>query len=92
MGIAQVIDPELAQPRSIASCIPCLVQRGRLVRGDPRHLGAIIPPVLRGEAGASQIARGPTLKSGRHRAVAVNLLPPQVQRIGLAGARVEQEA
>ena len=64
MGIAQVIDAELAQPRSIANCIPCLCpERGVGARG-PKHLGAIIPQVLRGEAGASQIARGPTLESG----------------------------
>ena len=96
MAVTEIVNAQRRQPRRRADRVPCLVHRRRLIAGRRKHPRAIGAPLLRGEHGAGRRRQPerarPGLRVRQHRAVAVDMLPLEPQRLGLARAGVEQEA
>ena len=88
--MAEIVNAQPRKPRRRTDHVPCLVHR------DRPAAGAVGAPLLRREDGAGGRRKPDRARTrlavGQNRVVAVNVLPFEAQRLGLARAGVEQEA
>ena len=83
--VAEIVNAQPRQPRRRADRVPCLVHRYRPAAGRREHPGAVGPPLLRREdsaGGRRKPDRARTRLAAQHRAVAVNVFPLELQRLG----------